>query len=426
MKPHPGYPGFGPPVPGGKDYMGVTTRLPQGAEKYYPEWNSSNTKSNQEAESERLAAERLLQETKELIAETKQKVKQDAKEVDARFRQRVGDIAFWKSELDGKLAELKDNLDDLDSQRIRVEQALEACIDPLKVSEQCLANRNQRLGADRVDDNVQKHLKLEIETLKNSQVLLRQTLLQVMEELRQMQKSKHVIDKDLVDKEAAIKIDQQSSILKVSGPDKKKGITKYPVGRGGSVFSPADWQEYSEKNLLIANGQLKSSIELQSTVDGVLAHIASHLKSQYDLAERAIDRRLVEVKEAKRLLEEQLAETIVKIGEMEDSVIALEKAISTKQGPLATCQLRIQQRKQRPNVELVLDDVDTQLHNEAQNLIESINKLEGHLILSRNCFSSLNKSKLELEAQISIKTNSIFIDEVKCKTIRHGIVIQAY
>ena len=103
-KPHPGYPGYGPPVPG-NDYEGVTTRLPQGAEKYYPEWSSTNTKNSQVkynliyvfkliydetlfswkvAESERLAAERLLHETKELIAETRQKVKSDAKEVDAR------------------------------------------------------------------------------------------------------------------------------------------------------------------------------------------------------------------------------------------------------------------------------------------------------------------------------------------------------
>lgn len=59
------------------------------------------------AESERLAAERLLQETKELIAETRQKSRADSKEVEAKFRQRVGDIAFWKEELDKKLAELK-------------------------------------------------------------------------------------------------------------------------------------------------------------------------------------------------------------------------------------------------------------------------------------------------------------------------------
>lgn len=362
-----------------------------------------------------------------MIAETKLKVKQDEKEVDTRFRQRVGDIDFWKGELQAKLTDLKSALEDAYSQRSRVEHALASCSEPLAISEKCLANRNQRQGLDRVEDNVEKHLHFEIETLKNSQVLLKQTELQLSEEIRQLQKIKHIIEKDLYDKETAIDIDKHTSVLKVSGPSKKKGETKYPVEKKlGNVYSPADWQEFSEHNIQNANVQIKSAIELKSTVDGVMAHIASHLKSQKDLTDRAIDRRIEEVKQAKLLLEKQLGETVIKIGEMEESIIAIEKAIAAKQGPLATCQLRIQQRKQRPNVELVLDDVDVQLQNEAQNIITSINKLESQLAKSRNCYASLQKTRLELEAEIGVKTNSIYIDEVKCKTMRQGVAIQAY
>lgn len=253
--------------------------------------------------------------------------------------------------------------------------------------------------------------------------------MQVAEELRQLKKSKYNIEKDLQDKEAAIDIDQHTQILKVTGPSKKKGVTKYAVekkAKEGSVFSPADWQEYTERNLQSSNAQIKSSVDLLATVDGVLAHVASHLKSQKDLTDRAFDRRLLEVREAKRLLEEQLSETVVKVSEMDESIVALEKAVSSKQGPLATCQLKIQQRKQRPNYELVLDDVDLQLQNEAHNLIESINRLEEHLAKSRNCYASLQKSRLELEAQIGVKASSVYIDEVKCKTMREGVKIQAY
>ena len=60
-----------------------------------------------------------------------------------------------------------------------------------------------------------------------------------------------------------------------------------------------------------------------------------------------VNRRIDEVKAAKELLEQQHSETIVKIGEMDDNIKSLEKAISAKQGPLATCQLKIQQRKAR-------------------------------------------------------------------------------
>ena len=431
QKPHPGYPGYGPPLPG-KDTLAsgeaTAQRTPAGVEKYYPGWNSSNIKKNQLAETERLSAERILEETKELISETKLRARQDAREVDTRFRQRVGDIEFWKTELENKLSELKDGLEEAESQKARVDMALGALDDPLGAAEQCLANRAQRQGVDKVEDNVQKHLYLEADTIKNSQVLLRQTQMQVAEEVRQLQKAKYTIEKDLEDKAAAMDIDQTTSNLKVRGPDKKKGGGggRYPAPPNPTVFSPADWQEHSELNIAAAGLQMKSALNLKSTADGILAHVTSHLRSQKDLTDRAFSRRIEEVKRAKSLLEEQLAETTIKIGEMEESIESLEKALLAKQGPLATCQARMQQRKQRPNIELVLDDVDVQLQREAANLIESINKLEAHLIKAKDCYASLQKSRLELEAQIGIKDQSIYIDEVKCVTTRQGIVIQAY
>lgn len=69
---------------------------------------------------------------------------------------------------------------------------------------------------DRVEDNVQKHLQFEAETLRNSQILLKQTQMQVQEEVRQLLKRKHQVEKDLRDKEHAVDIDKQTAILKVN------------------------------------------------------------------------------------------------------------------------------------------------------------------------------------------------------------------
>ena len=65
-----------------------------------------------------------MEETKELISETRARLKQDVAEVKTRFQQRVGDIAFWKSELDLKLAELKEAIDEVECHRDRINHAL--------------------------------------------------------------------------------------------------------------------------------------------------------------------------------------------------------------------------------------------------------------------------------------------------------------
>ena len=88
------------------------------------------------------------------------KTQQDEKEVDTRFKQRVGDIAFWKSELEGKLADLKREIEAVECKHIRVAAGLGATSEPLGIAEKCLANRGQRVGVDRCDDNVNKHLQV--------------------------------------------------------------------------------------------------------------------------------------------------------------------------------------------------------------------------------------------------------------------------
>ena len=66
------------------------------------------------------------------------------------------------------------------------------------------------------------------------------------------------------------------------------------------------------------------------------------------------------------------------------------------------------------------------MHREAANLIETINRLEECLVKNKSCYASLLKTRLELEAQINVKANSIFIDEVKCMSIRQSMNMQAY
>ena len=88
------------------------------------------------------------------------KTQQDEKEVDTRFRQRVGDIAFWKSELEGKLADLKREIEAVECKHIRIAAGLGSTSEPLSIAEKCFAHRAQRVGVDRCDDNVNKHLQV--------------------------------------------------------------------------------------------------------------------------------------------------------------------------------------------------------------------------------------------------------------------------
>ena len=59
--------------------------------------------------------------------------------------QRLDDVRFWEKEVDDKLAAVKAETDALDMYRNRLNAAIEAYQEPLRIAQLCLANR---LAAD--------------------------------------------------------------------------------------------------------------------------------------------------------------------------------------------------------------------------------------------------------------------------------------
>merc|ERR1711881_117197 len=102
-----------PTAPPHKNYGYGTTaasigipHMPKGPSvTYKPTWERANQTTFHRAEAERLAAERLLEEAKALIDDAKIRVDKDETEVDVKLQLRVGDVEFWRGELDNKLAQ---------------------------------------------------------------------------------------------------------------------------------------------------------------------------------------------------------------------------------------------------------------------------------------------------------------------------------
>ena len=107
------------------------------------------------------------------------------------------------------------------------------------------------------------------------------------EEIRRVQKTKADLEKDLIDKEVAIDIDQQTSNLRITAPKKKSEMShNRSTGRHGpaqkdkQAFTPHDWQEYSERNIQLSNKAIRSALHLQTAIDGLLARNTANLRTQ--------------------------------------------------------------------------------------------------------------------------------------------------
>ena len=107
----------------------------------------------------------MLEEAKALIDDAKIRVDKDETEVrnliqnsflyntminqvDVKLQLRVGDVEFWRGELDNKLAQLKDEIEEASNLKIRVDSEARSCSEPINITQQCITFRTARQGCD--------------------------------------------------------------------------------------------------------------------------------------------------------------------------------------------------------------------------------------------------------------------------------------
>lgn len=122
------------------------------------EWHASHHVNICNAKREEAAAERLRAECERLRKETENTTARVQQTNLHKFSQRIRDIAFWRQELEKKLAENSDETNFLLAEKKNLEDALASTEFPLEVANLCLHYRTQREQVDLVHDAVEIQL----------------------------------------------------------------------------------------------------------------------------------------------------------------------------------------------------------------------------------------------------------------------------
>ncbi|KAM9321517.1 tektin-1 [Gastrophryne carolinensis] len=400
-------------------------RLVQLPPKFLPkEWSISNQTHYATAEAQRSRSERLVAESQRLLDEIEKTTQKTQKDVNKKLEQRLDDIQFWKQELDNKLEDTVNDIEQLLAYKLRLEKALESCMVPLNIAQKCLEEREKRVGIDLVHDEVEREIIKEVEVIQGVIALLQRTLEQITEQIRMSRSAKYSLEKDLKDKFQALKIDNHCSTLTNNTPDIK--YASNTVTAQGNFVTPVDWEEFSNANILKAEKQKNNSVALRSLIDSILSETASDMRKQCDTVNFALKNRVIETKDAKHKLELHLAKVMDEITSQEKNIESLKKAIADKEGPIKVAQTRLETRTHRPNVELCRDPVQYRLINEVQEISTNVERLRETLSQAEAELKGLNRNQLSLEEEIQVKENTLYIDEVLCLQMREAISINNF
>jgi len=385
-----------------------------------PEWHQANQHKYNSAEQERISSERLIDESDRLVEEAHETAKRTQKKTDYNIDYRIQDLKKWKEELDRKLTELDNENDTLIHYRNRLNRALEACNEPLEITQACLVYRQSRAGIDLVHDNLEIELIKELEVIKGVQNLLKRDLEEATEQIRRNREEMFNLGEDIKDKASAINIDSHCLSLHNNSGDIKLYPSKVRVEPNST--SPQNWRNFSNSNVKKAECERINSTTLRGIIDASLKTTCDDMKLQCKATNLALEDRVTETKRAKTLLENHLSKVNKEVGDQEKNISELTKAIEDKLSVMMVAQTRLNERSERPNVELCRDAVQYQLISEVNEITENVKRMKQRLTDSNRELVKLTRQQRILEEDIQVKTGTVYIDEVECGQVRSRII----
>ncbi|NXI54820.1 TEKT4 protein, partial [Chloroceryle aenea] len=374
------------------------------------EWHQSNSDLYHRASSSCEQSEHDRAEAKELAKHAAAATQHAQQASTASLGQRLKDIHFCKAELQKEIEDLDAETGLLAAQKLRLERALGATELPYAIATDNLQCRERRQAPDLVSDEVEKELLKEAELIRNIQELLKRTLMQTVNQLNR--DHKEVCERDWSDKVESYNTDERCGRYSNQGTNSQ--FHPSSVKAEESASTPETWAKFTHDNISRAEREKTASVNLRALIDSILHDVSEDLRRQWDAGNEALAKRCEELDEAKQKLEHHLKKILVEIGDQEASIAALKQAIKEKEAPMKVAQTRLYDRAFRPNVELCRDEAQFRLISEVGELTETIDSLKKKLLESERSLRNLEDTRMNLEKEIAVKTNSIFIDRQKC------------
>ncbi|KAM9832157.1 tektin-3 [Neosynchiropus ocellatus] len=380
------------------------------------DWYKSNQSNYRESESSRNSAERLRRDTIRLMQDKDQLTRRTQENTSKNIGERLNDIVFWRSELSHEIDNMVTEIAALSEVKRRLERALAETEGPQQVSQECLYHREKRMSIDLVHDDVEKDLIKEVEVIKSCQERMRRYLDRAVAQLASNRAAQHELERDLSDKVTAQRIDGRCHHLRNTsdGIGYYRGIDRLDP----TVSLPDSWSKFTDDNILLSQSQRASSHKLRDEIEILLNTTSNEMWNQFNNVNVAFTNRISETGDAKNSLQSHLAKTLQEIFQTEMLIESVKRALRDKEGPLKVAQTRLEERSRRPNIELCRDNPFHRLVSEVREIEDTIIKLQERLMEAENTLQTLVKTKVTLEHDLSVKANSLFLDQEKCMSIR--------
>jgi len=378
------------------------------------DWHTSNKLLRSNAERLRNSSHTIRQDARRLTNETDNHTRWTQHDSNTKLEKRIDDINEWRESIERCLNDTDNEIEQLQTEKQRTEEALDAKKVPLDVAIECLMLRENRKGIDLVRDIVEEQLHKEVEVIEGIKALLQQKVTESFEQLCLLQEARHQLHCDLTDKCHALDIDGKCHELNNDSTDISFQINPTRTVKGS--VTPDTWNAFSQYNKFRGEAEMKASQRLREAIFATLEKTKNDLEAQRKATEYEFRKRIHETDQAKNELEWQQNKTKDEIASLEEDIESLKQAINNKMAPMKVAQTRLENRTNRKNIELCRDIPQYQLCYEVGEIDGSIKSLLEKLEVSESALRSLQKDLARIEHDLAVKTNSLELDNACMET----------
>ncbi|XP_067002251.1 tektin-3 isoform X2 [Anabrus simplex] len=392
--------------------------------RYTPyEWTQNNISNFNEADTNRNYAERLRNDAVRVMRATDEITAANQRDSGRRLGERITDTTFWRNEVATELERSLAQTNLLQDKRRDLEKAIQDIEGPLHIAQECLYHRENRIGIDLVHDQVEQALLREVEILRNCQERIKSLHEKTVQQLRNCRAAQHELERDVKSKESALGIDNMCHQLNnfSRGINYYGGIEKFDP----TVSTTESWAENSNRVVQRSQNERAKCTQLCSDGDNLISACANEIWNAWTATNNALARRSSEILETKSKLQMHLHKIQQEIFDMEKNMELLRKAIMDKSNPMKVAHTRLEARTHRRDIELCRDEAQSRLVQEVQVIGDSIESLHRKLQEAEAQHQQLLKTRSNLESDLQVKVNSLFIDREKCLGMRRSFPITA-
>ncbi|XP_061137731.1 tektin-1 [Syngnathus typhle] len=341
-----------------------------------------------------------------------------------RLNHRVRDIQFVKKELELKLEENVLETDQLIALQSRVMKAVELCKEPIKVTMECIDERNK--SHEKLYDEVYTELLKEADLSKGIMALMQRVVKQIVEQIRLNQSAKFQLEQDLKGKYMAQNVDTSCASMTSHSLINTQQSLKVQTVSSSSSVTPVQWGKKSDLNIAKAEQQKKNSVSLRALVESLLAQTSGDMQKQFAATSAAFQFSVKQLKAVKTQMEDQLAKVVSEFAFQQRTRDDLLVAITQNEHFLSLAKARLDLRQDRPPKEQCHDPAQSQLLAEVGPLKCQIEKLHETVEQSEEQQRALVRCQRELQQNIEMKARLLYVDEFICSQLRKPFVIHKF